>query len=168
VRNKREDEVPHLAAMLRVKRTEAGRQWWQRSTSATGGRRRRRQAPVRQWRGGPGIKESSGELWARRRERKRWSGTPHQRREATTTNNRAAADLSGGGTHGARRGCGRLEGVRKDSCRALGGSYRARRGGGATAGQQWPLMAMVPVGCLKAFKGRRLIRENRMENWWGG
>jgi hypothetical protein len=57
VRNKREDEVPHLAAMLRVKQTEAGRQWWRRSTSATGGRRRRRQAPVRQRRrssGAPG------------------------------------------------------------------------------------------------------------------
>jgi hypothetical protein len=50
VRDKREDEVPHLAAMLRVKRTEAGRQWWWRSTPTTGGRRRRQQASVRRWR----------------------------------------------------------------------------------------------------------------------
>jgi hypothetical protein len=32
VQNKREDEVTYLAAMLRVKRTEAGRQWRRRST----------------------------------------------------------------------------------------------------------------------------------------
>jgi hypothetical protein len=50
VRDKREHEVPHLAAMLRVKRTEAGRQWWWRSTPTTGGRRRRRQASVQRWR----------------------------------------------------------------------------------------------------------------------
>jgi hypothetical protein len=62
VRNKREDEVPHLDVMLRVKQTEAARQWWRRSTPATGGRRRWRRALVRRGRGGPGIKESSGEL----------------------------------------------------------------------------------------------------------
>jgi hypothetical protein len=35
----------------------------------------------------------------------------------------------------------------------LVGFYRVRRGGGATAGQQWPLMAMAATSCLKAIKG---------------
>jgi hypothetical protein len=54
---------------------------------------------------------------------------------------------------GQGEGAGDSRGVRRGSCRALGGFYRARRGGGATAEQQWPLMAMAAASCLKAIKG---------------
>jgi hypothetical protein len=54
---------------------------------------------------------------------------------------------------GREEGAGDSRGVRRGSCMALGGFYRARRGGGATTGQQWPLMAMAAAGCLNAIKG---------------
>jgi hypothetical protein len=83
VRNKREDEVPHLAAMLRVKRTEAGRQWWRRSTSVTGGRRRRRQALVRQGRRSSGRRVLVRAVYATKRTRRpRGSASPAMRKGA--------------------------------------------------------------------------------------
>jgi hypothetical protein len=123
VRNKREDEVPHLAAMLRVRRTEAGRQWWRRSTSATGGRRLRRQAPVRQGRrssGAPGpcaggVRDEENEEAPRECFTSDEEG---RRREACAAGNGAAAGSSGAArTRRWRwmRGSGEGKGCGKDS-----------------------------------------------------